>query len=192
MNSVIYLALVFTLLTSCNDGVEHYVQPISVHNNFEKDLYIYLNAWNISEVSNKNSLEDFSLSKYFIVNKIISSKGSIEFNDIKNYTFIKTVALSAKEPVFLEFNKLDSLQINLNIDEQIKKNPIYIQLIAFSKKEVDNRFKNHLLFRRKELNLNLINNWRPFENFEVLDSISKISYYDSLEVYPIEIVIKTE
>lgn len=178
-NSIKYLALAFSFLISCSHDAANTSLKISLQNSFDEDLYIYLNTWEVYDLSNKVISEEINLSKYLIANKIIISNRSIEFNDLHNYTFIKTVSLSDKEPVFLEFNRLDSVNINLKINKPNKTNPIYIQLIAFSKNEINNSSSNFLVLKKNDIKLNLIENLRPFEHYKILDSVRKINYFDS-------------
>lgn len=177
------------VMVSCQDRNENSILELSLSNTYDEDLYIFLNVWHVSKGFNTELIDDFSLSKNLVVNKIISSNTRVEYNNQFPHPFNTTITLTHKEPVFLEFNKSDSIIFNIKIKENIKNYPSHIQLISFSKKEIAASEIEYLLFSKKKLSIDLTKSMSPFEDNEMLDSINNFGYFDSINIVPIELVI---
>lgn len=183
------LICVIFLFFSCKTEKENTNIPLVIYNNLGEDLYILLNVWLVSNINNPEIISDFTLSRNLVVNKIIISKTKIDFNNQFPHPTNTTITLTHKEPVFLEFNKSDSINLNLKIKENIKNvenYSAYIQLISFSKKDIAARKIDYLLFSKETLSLDLTESMFPFEDNEMLDSINNFGYFDSINIIPIE------
>ena len=89
----------------------------------------------------------------------------------------------------MEFNKSDSIILNLKVKEHIENYPLYIQLISFSKKDIKAIDIEYLLFHKKKLNIDLMETMKPFEENEMLESIDNFGYFDSINIVPIELML---
>lgn len=189
MKNIIVITFLVILFLGCNSEEETTNIVLNLYNDFDKDLYIYLNDWNISIDTNirDRDINDFTLSRNLIVNKLINSKSKVEFNNQFPHPINTTVSLSGKEPVFLEFNKFDSISLNIKISNKLNNRPLYIQLISFVQKDIIKSDIEHLLFCKKNLEIDLTESIKPFESFKMLDSVKKIGFYDSLRIVPIEL-----
>ena len=183
------LIIIMFLIWSCKVEKEPANIYIELYNNFEEDLYIYLSIWNVSIENSPELIDDFNLSKNLVVNKIISSNTKIGFNNQFPHPINTTITLTQKEPVFLEFNKSDSIILNLKVKEHIENYPLYIQLISFSKKDIKAIDIEYLLFHKKKLNIDLMETMKPFEENEMLESIDNFGYFDSINIVPIELML---
>ena len=195
MNKKVLYFYMILLFCGCNSYEKMDCISLELYNNYDVDLYIYLNVWNIEIDDNNigNDIDNFGRSRNLIVNKLINSNLKVEFNEEDAHFKNSTITLSQKEPVFIKFNRFDSLNLSIEINEEINDIPNYIQLISFTQKDMIKSKKEFLVFHKKTIRIDLTESLKPFEEYEILDSINIFGYYDSLNIIPIELkLIKNE
>ena len=176
----------FFFFLGCNSEEETTNIELNLYNDYDEDLYILLNVWHFEIDSTAEVADPFNLSKNLVVNKLIQSNHKAEFTEEGPHPFNSTITLSQKEPVFIQFNKFDSIYLDLKVKEKINDWPIYVQLISFVKREIIDSKIECLVFHKKKLSIDLTKSVAPFDDNEMLDSINIFGYYDSLMIVPIE------